>query len=230
MSHQKVVETFDRWADEGRDAELEREHVDVARQVIEKLQVRAGERILDLGCGNGWATRLLAQTNAGVQAIGIDASPRMIERAEALHSLTIRARYEQATFENLPFKDAHFERVFSMEALYYAGDLARALSECFRVTKPGGSIDALVDFYEESRASAPWAKVMGLDLKRLDEAGWRAAVEAAGYRGARTTRVIDSRGPGSAHDFRPDECEESFDAKRELHAAGTLWIHADKAR
>ena len=95
----KVVETFDRWAEEGRDAQLEKEHVDVATQVIAAMQLEPGERVLDLGCGNGWATRLIAKANAGVQAIGVDASPKMIARAEALHSLTIRARYELGTFE-----------------------------------------------------------------------------------------------------------------------------------
>src|SRR5262249_43077763 len=147
MSQQKVIDTFDRWADEGRDAELEREHVDVVTQVIAAMQLRPGERVLDLGCGNGWATRLLAHASPGVRAIGRDESPKMIERAEALHSLRIRARYEVGRFEELGFKDASFDRVFSMEALYYAADLGAAVRECFRVLKPGGSIEVLVDYY-----------------------------------------------------------------------------------
>jgi ubiquinone/menaquinone biosynthesis C-methylase UbiE len=226
----KAAETFDKWAEEGRDAELEREHVDVARQVIADMALRPGERVLDLGCGNGWATRLIAQANAGVQAIGVDAAPKMIARAEELHSLTIRARYELGSFEQLDFKDAHFDRVFSMEALYYASDLDRAIAECFRVLKPGGSVETLVDYYAESAASEPWAEVMGLALHRLSESGWRAAFERAGFTPVTTARVIDSRGPGSAHDFRPDECEQSFAAKEDLHAAGTLRIRAEKPR
>jgi ubiquinone/menaquinone biosynthesis C-methylase UbiE len=209
----KVVETFDRWAEEGRDAELEHEHGDVARQVIAAMQIRPGERVLDLGCGNGWATRLLALTNAGVQAIGVDASSKMIARAEALHSLTIRARYEVGTFEKLDFKDGHFDRVFSMEALYYASDLGLAIRECFRVLKPGGSVETLVDYYAESTASEPWAKVMGLPLHRLSESGWRAAFEQAGFTDLTTARVIDSRGPGAAHSFAGDECEPTFAAR-----------------
>jgi len=226
----KVVETFDRWAEEGRDAELEREHVDVVKQVIAAMQLRPGERVLDLGCGNGWATRLIAQANAGVQAIGVDASPKMIERAESLHSNTIRARYELGTFEKVDFKDGHFDRVFSMEALYYATDLAQAIRECFRVLKPGGSVETLVDYYSESAASEPWSKVMGLALHRLSESGWREAFEQAGFAPVTTARVIDSRGPGAAHDFQGDECEPSFDAKKALHAAGTLRIRAEKPR
>jgi hypothetical protein len=42
--------------------------------------------------------------------------------------------------------------------------------------------------------------------------------------------VIDSRGPGAACDFRADECEPSFEAKRELHAAGTLRVRAEKPK
>ena len=226
----KVVETFDRWAEEGRDAELEHEHVDVARQVIEAMQIRPGERVLDLGCGNGWATRLLAQTNAGVQAIGVDASPKMIARAEAVHSLRIRARYEVGTFEQLDFKDGHFDRVFSMEALYYAADLPRAIGECFRVLKPGGSVETLVDYYEESKASEPWAKVMGLALHRLSEAGWRQAFEKAGFANVTTARVIDSRGLAAVHETPCDECEPTIDAKEALHKAGTLRVRAEKPK
>jgi hypothetical protein len=47
----------------------------------------------------------------------------MIARAEELHSLTIRARYEVGRFEALDFPDKKFDRVFSMEALYHAVDL-----------------------------------------------------------------------------------------------------------
>ncbi len=218
MSQEKVVETFDRWADAGEDARMEEGHGDVVRQVIEALDIAAGERILDLGCGNGWATRMLAQTNAGVQAIGVDASPKMIARADELHSFTIRARYDWGSFENLEFKDAEFDRIFSMEALYYATDLEKALSEACRVLKPGGNAHILIDYYEESSTTETWDASIGLDLHRKNEAGWRAAFEAAGFNDVATKRVIDSRAP--APDAHAD--------KHALHAAGTLHIHAKK--
>ncbi len=227
MSQKKVVQTFDQWADTGRDAEMEDGHGDVVRQVIQSLEIRPGERILDLGCGNGWATRLLAQANAGVQAIGVDASAKMVARAEALHSLTIRARYEVGSFEALDFKDLSFDRVFSMEAFYYAADLERAIAEAFRVLKPGGKAEVMLDFYEESPASEAWARVMGLELHRLGEAGWRKAFEGAGFHRVATERVRDSRPPVSSP---CNECEPTTAAKEALREAGTLWIHAEKPR
>jgi ubiquinone/menaquinone biosynthesis C-methylase UbiE len=138
MSHELLANTFDQWAARGMDAKMERGHGDVVAQVLARMNVRHGEQILDLGCGNGWATRLLARSGPGVSAIGVDVSPQMVARAEELHSLTIRARYEIAPFEKLPFGDAKFDRAFSMEALYYAVDVDRALAEAFRVLKPGG--------------------------------------------------------------------------------------------
>ncbi len=229
MSNQKVTETFDKWADEGRDKGLEDNHGDVVCQVIEKMQLAPGEKVLDLGCGNGWATRLIAQANAGVQAVGVDSSPKMIARADELHSFTIRSRYDFGSIEALDFKDEEFERVFSMEALYYVEDLEKTLAEACRVLKPGGKAEILVDYYEESPASANWGEIMGLKLHRLSEDGWKEAMTKAGFATVGTSRVIDSRGPGDEASFKRDECEPDWSAKVALHEAGTLWIHAEKA-
>ena len=225
MSDPKVVETFDRWADEGRDKGMEDGHGDVVSQAVKQMGIKPGERILDLGCGNGWATRMLAQSNAGVQAIGVDASPKMITRADELHSFTIRARYDFGSFEDLECGDAEFDRVFSMEAVYYAKDLEKTLAEAFRVLKPSGRADILIDYYEESDASSDWGEVMGLDLHRKDEAGWRAAFEAVGFTNVSTERVIDSRADDG---LATDECTPTEEKKKALRAAGTLWIQAEK--
>ena len=124
-----AADVFDQWARDGKDAGMEEGHSDVVLQVLETMNIRPGDQILDLGCGNGWATRILAQRAPGAQAIGIDASPEMIARAEDLHSFKIRARYEQSAFEKLDFPDGKFQHVFSMEALYYSADPAKVIGE-----------------------------------------------------------------------------------------------------
>ena len=216
MNYEKVARTFDQWAADGRDAGMEREHSDVAIQVVAQLDIRPGEQILDLGCGNGWATRLLAKSAAGATAIGVDVSPRMIESAERLHSLTIRARYEVAAFENLGFKDAKFDRLFSMEALYYAIDLERALGEAHRVLRLDGRADVIVDFFAESPSTRGWPTKTGLAMHYLSTQQWREAFERAGFVALCTQIVKDTRPP----------------AGDPLHAAskvcGSLWISARK--
>ena len=58
---QILREEFNRWAEAGRGEEMERHHLDITEKTIRLMDLRAGERVLDLGCGAGWATRLLAR-------------------------------------------------------------------------------------------------------------------------------------------------------------------------
>lgn len=230
MDHELLAKTFDRWAETGFDAKMERGHGDVVQQVVAKLAIRAGEQILDLGCGNGWATRLLSRAAPGVSAVGIDVSPQMIARAESQTSLTLRARFEVAPFEQLPFPDRRFDRVFSMEALYYAVEVERALGEVFRVLKPGGRADCVLDFHADSPATAVWKERTGVPMHFLSQAQWGERFERTGFGDIGFERVIDSRGPGSRESFRPDECTPDWETARAIHAAGSLWISAQKPR
>lgn len=229
MSHDKISATFNEWARSGRAEGMADGHADVVGQVIARMGIKAGQQTLDLGCGNGWATRLIAQANAGVQAIGVDSSPKMIARADELHSFTIRSRYDYGSIEALEFKDGEFDRIFSMEAVYYVDDLEKTLSEAFRVLKPGGKAELLVDYYVESPASAGWGETMGLELHHLGEPAWTAALEQAGFTAVTTSRVVDSRGPGDEADFQGNPCVPTWESRVALHEAGTLWIHGEKA-
>lgn len=228
MSHENIVSTFNSWAQDGRAEGMEEGHGDVVRQVVSQLEIRPGMQALDLGCGSGWATRLLASAAPGAGAVGVDASPEMIARAEAGHDLTSRARYEVGTFEALDFPDGRFDRIFSMEALYYATDLPKALAEVFRVTKPNGHCDLVVDRFRESAQTENWEEICGLAMHYLSEAQWKDAVIAAGFTEVTCTRVIDSRGPGSEEEFEAGVHIATWQDKVELHEAGSLWIHGVK--
>ena len=221
-----AADVFDQWAREGKDAGMEEGHSDVVRQVLETMDVRAGDQILDLGCGNGWATRLLAQLAPGTQAIGVDAAPAMIARAEELHSYTIRARYEESVFEELEFPDGKFQRIFSMEALYYSTEPARVIAEMHRLLSEGGTADIVIDCYKERESTHSWGESINLTLQVLSEAEWAQLFTDAGFSHVETKRVIDSRGPGDEADFTPNETYPDFATRAAFHEAGSLWIHA----
>lgn len=226
MSYEKVTATFDDWARTGRDVGMEDGHGDAVRQVLAKLEVGSSERILDLGCGNGWATRLLAKAGSGTSAVGIDASQEMIKRAEELHSFTIRARYERGHFENLDFKDSHFDRAFSMEAMYYAVDLDKALTEMHRVLKPGGSADVVINCFREHELSHRWSELLGVDMNLLSEKEWASRFATAGFDKVSTERVIDTRGPGDEANFEASKWTPDWASHVAAHEAGSLWIRA----
>lgn len=103
----------------------------LAGGVLEWLAARPGERILDLGCGDGQLTRRIAATGAEVQ--GVDASPQM---AEAARSRGVAA--DVASAELLPYADGASDAVFSNAALHWVRGQDAMLAEVHRVLRPGG--------------------------------------------------------------------------------------------
>jgi SAM-dependent methyltransferase len=103
----------------------------LAGGVVEWLAARPGERILDLGCGDGQLTaRLAAQ---GVEIRGIDASAAMVAAARQRGVVA-----EEAPAEQLPSPDATFDAVFSNAALHWIRGQDAMMAEVHRVLKPGG--------------------------------------------------------------------------------------------
>ncbi len=103
----------------------------MAGGVVEWLDAKPGESILDLGCGDGQLTERLAATGAVVT--GVDVSPEMLAAAR---SRGIDA-YEGSA-ESLPFADHSFDAVFSNAVLHWVRDQDAMMAEVRRVLKPGG--------------------------------------------------------------------------------------------
>ncbi len=103
---------------------------DLGAPVVELLAPRAGERILDLCCGDGALTAKLAAI--GCQVIGVDASPAQIEAAQ---KLGLQAHAMDA--ENLPF-DREFDAVFSNAALHWMRNPDKVIAGVHRALKPSG--------------------------------------------------------------------------------------------
>jgi SAM-dependent methyltransferase len=103
----------------------------LAGGVVEWLAPQAGERILDLGCGDGQLTAQLAADGAIV--IGVDASADMVAAAKMRGIDAIAGNAE-----HLPFPDASFDAVFSNAVLHWVRDHEAMLAEVRRVLKTGG--------------------------------------------------------------------------------------------
>lgn len=101
-----------------------------------RADVRPGDRALDVGCGIGDFTAVLAQ--AGAQPIGVDVAEAALARARTRHpALDFRI----VPFDGpLPFEDNAFDLVWASEVIEHVGDTARWLSEVRRVLAPGGRL------------------------------------------------------------------------------------------
>ena len=112
-------------------------------------QIKAGDWVLDVGCGSGRLT-LAAQQWAGEngEAVGIDPSPEMIEVArQNAKRAGSKAKFELGLAESLPFPDGSFDVVLNRLMLHHLPEdlKQRGLAEMRRVLKPGG-VCLIVDF------------------------------------------------------------------------------------
>jgi ubiquinone/menaquinone biosynthesis C-methylase UbiE len=111
----------------------------VGEMLCEAVDLRAGERVLDVAAGNGNAT--LAAARRFAEVTSTDYVPALLEggrrRAEA-EGLTVR--FEPADAENLPYGDASFDVVLSTYGVMFAPDHQRSAHELARVCRPGGRI------------------------------------------------------------------------------------------
>jgi len=103
---------------------------DLGAGVVKLLDPLPGERILDLGCGDGVLTKKLV--DSGCQMVGVDTSPDFIVSARTL-GLDARLMDGQA----LTFKE-EFDAVFSNAALHWMKDLEAVIDGVWRALKPGG--------------------------------------------------------------------------------------------
>ncbi len=116
------------------------------REVADRLLERLGPlrvdpvRILDLGCGTGYATRELVRRYRRAQVHAVDLAPGMVARARKRGTWLRRPRVVCADLHALPYADDRFDIVFSNLALQWSHDLPRALAEMQRVTAPEGAV------------------------------------------------------------------------------------------
>lgn len=102
------------------------------RDLLGLLAAKAGDRILDVGCGTGQLTAEVAQCGAAM--MGIDASPEMIAAARKNFP---QVRFEVADATALPFSN-EFDAVVSNAALHWIRDQRAAIASVARALKPGG--------------------------------------------------------------------------------------------
>ena len=111
----------------------------VGESLCETLDLRAGERVLDVAAGNGNAT--LAAARRWTDVTSTDYVPALLERGRARASAEgLPVQFEPADAENLQFADANFDVVLSTFGVMFTPDQEKAAAEMARVCKPGGRI------------------------------------------------------------------------------------------
>ena len=152
---------FNRWAAAGEGEKMERHHLDITEKALRLMDLRPGERVLDLGCGSGWATRLIARLVSDGpegfgQVVGVDVSDEMVRQARTASKDFENILYVWGSAEQLPWEENFFDKMLSVESFYYYADQDRALAELFRVMAPRGRLFILINLYQDNEYSLQW--------------------------------------------------------------------------
>jgi arsenite methyltransferase len=201
MSDNKTISTdeqmrreFNQWADAGRGEEMEQHHISITQQTLALMGLAPGQRVLDLGCGAGWASRLLAQRVGGErpgQVVGLDVSDEMIRRARANSSQFDNVMFVVGSAQQIPWEENFFDKVLSVESFYYYGDQEGALGELFRVMAPRGELFILINLYKDNHYSLRWVEELQVPVQVRSEKEYVELLKDSGFEEVRAMRIPD---------------------------------------
>jgi ubiquinone/menaquinone biosynthesis C-methylase UbiE len=143
--------------------------------------LRAGMRVLDCGCGPGSITMGLAQAVAPGEAVGIDVEPSQVALAQtsAAGRGIGNVRFETGNVYALPFPDASFDAAFGHTIVMQFRDPVKALTEVYRILKPGGVVGFREVDFDGNLCEPPdaaWQQFWELFARVLQHNGGNARV------------------------------------------------------
>jgi ubiquinone/menaquinone biosynthesis C-methylase UbiE len=122
-----------------------------ARMMLEHVDLEGKRDYLELGCGGGHVTRLMA-TECGLTCTGTDVDPEMVEISTGRSEGVENVRFMKVDATDLPFDDGSFDLVLSFGVLHHIREWPEVMSEVSRVLRPGG--DYVLGDIAYSRVSA----------------------------------------------------------------------------
>ena len=191
----------------------------VASALVEVLAPRTGEAILDVGCGTGAATRIVAQAVGGAgRVVGLDLNPGMLAVARGIDQADAAAgaddsglaapspapiEWLEASALEMPLPDRSFDAVVAAQVLQFVSDVGAVAAEMRRVLRPGGRMAASVwrdlgrNPYFAAQVAAVGARLgddaadaLSAGFQMTDPAPLTAALTDAGFEDV-TARTLD---------------------------------------
>lgn len=175
-------------------AAYHRAHAAEIRRMIADLPLRPGDCILDLACGDGLYTRLLAErAGPAGRVVGVDIAPAYLERAWAAvygSPLMDRIEFRQADAARLPFADESFDLAWCAQSMFSLPDPQAAMSELRRVVRRGGIV-AVFENDTLHQLVLPWPAELELAVRKAQLAALaEGAAEPAKFFIGRNMRAI----------------------------------------
>ena len=196
MEKKAATDVFSQWALIGKDEGMERGHAASVKTMLELAlsMTKSNFSAIDLGCGNGWVTRMLSSLGAS-HSEGVDGALEMIKKAQEKDS---SHKYSHGLLPEWR-PERKFDLVHTMEFLYYLDNPAEMISIIHdEWLENGGVLVAGVDHYLEHEDSLSWPDHVGVHMTTMSIQQWKNAMESAGFRDIEIHQVAAKEGfPGT---------------------------------
>ena len=195
----KAKDVFNEWAESGKDLGMETGHADAVEEMLKfslKERSEIGEQFsfLDLGCGNGWATRNVYREPLCNRAVGVDGANKMVVNARSRSSEEHYVHADIATYD----PKERFDLIYSMEFVYYLANPEELIQRIVNSwLNEGGRLIFGLDFYFENTESHTWPKKLNIPMFMLKEIEWINLFKATGLKEViswRANKTIDWAG------------------------------------
>src|SRR6185437_2419939 len=169
-------EEFNRWAGAGKGESMEQDHWPITRPVLAQMRIAPDDHILDLGCGAGWLSRILARGVPRGRVLGVDISDQMIRRAqEAMPAVAgpspdaaANLEFRVGSVDAIPSDANSFTRIISVESAWI-----------------------VINYYRDNPHCHQWGAILSIPAHLLSAGEWARLFRDAGFAQVAHSRVPD---------------------------------------
>jgi SAM-dependent methyltransferase len=222
---ENLREEFNRWADAGRGEEMERDHWPITQPMLEWMNLRPTDNVLDIGCGAGWLSRILAKRVPEGRVVGMDISDEMIRLSRRNSVEFPNLVFVVGGADEIPWEANFFDKAISVESSYYWPDPGRGLREICRVLREGGSAWVLINYYRDNPHCHQWGAVLAVPTHLLSADEWAQLFREAGFAEVEHRRVVD---PTPAPEVYTGRWFRDPEQLRAFRGIGALLVHGTK--
>jgi arsenite methyltransferase len=179
---EQLREEFNRWAVDGKGESMEHDHWPITKPTLELMNIAETDNVLDVGCGAGWLSRILANRVPRGRVVGMDISDEMIHHAREASVQQKNLEFIVGSVDEIPRDGNVFDRIISVESSYYWPDPAKGVRELYRVAADGGSAWTLINYYRDNPYCHQWDAELAVPTHLLSAEEWKKLFRDAGFK------------------------------------------------
>lgn len=193
---------FNFWAENGWVDGLDAGHLPLTERALRRMSLSPGDRLLDVACGGGLASRMVAAT-VGERSlvVGIDISDIMVRSARAKSKQFKNLEFICCSADQMPLPDNYFSHILCIEAFYYFEDLEKVLRELVRVAAPLAELSLVLCLYKENALSLLTVNEVNVPVQVRSAAEYKEMLERSGWKDVQLEDYLRKAKPDRKPDF-----------------------------